>query len=430
MRIAGGVRWVGVVALRPLLLLVRTPVAVAALAALALSACQDPAGVGLGLIDEEQSDPAVRVVLIDALDTLGVSDPAIGIAAAANPRSQPRVLTGAVVDPVFGDAASVAYVDALQPQAAQSLDPSEVAEVWLELPQSYTYGDAATPLPVELRQVQGPWDALASYPSDTTFAVGPALVTVEVDGGGDTYRFTLPPSWVRANAATLVGDSFGDDFEGFALQAAASFAPAPGAVYGFTTFPPEIGDPPVGLRVRTTDQDTLTYPLSEVFSSITTRAPAAPPLTVLPLRRNSGADLRFAADLSTLGAVPLARGVLRLPADTTLAQDGAFVRPLAATGALFGVREVDGGDPVRTPLGTISRVGDDYVVVDSRALTASLQQVFLSPQTSAFTRFEVRPSVLEDFSPASLDVLPLLRPVAGMDRPPRFTLTVVGAPVS
>ena len=396
--------------------------AVAALAALSLSACQDPAGVGLGLIDEDQADPSVRVVPLSGIDTLVTGTPALGIADPNSPRSQPRVLVGAVTDAAFGDARAVAYVDALQPAEALAIPADEVLGVWLDVPRSYTYGDQAATLPVDLRQVQGSWSTVATYPVDTLFAVGSVLTSATVAQADTLTRFTLPDAWVRANAATLVSPTFGDDFEGFALQAGSGFSAAPGVVFGFDTFL----SGGAALRLRTAD-DTVSFALSEVFTSIATARPVAPPAAAFPFRRNSRADVRFTADLASVGSVPLARGVLRLPADTSFARQGSFVRPLADNAALFGVRST-GGVRERISLGALTRVGDEYVVTDARLLTTTLQRVFLSPQTLAFERYEVRPTPALDLSPASLDIFPVVRPVAGTARAPRFTLTVVGAP--
>ena len=406
----------------------RLSVAVAAALALALSACQDPAGVGLGLIDEDQADPSVRVVPLAELDTLTVTAPAIGIADPNNPtRPQGRVLVGDVRDAVFGDARSIAYVDALQPADATRLDADDVLQVWLQLPRTYVYGDTTTALPVELRAVQGSWDALPSYPADTVFAVGPTLTTAALSVADTLSRFDLPASWVRANAATLVGDSFADDFEGFSIQTAPGFVPSPGAVFGLDTFPRRNGT--VGLRVATSE-DTLTFPLSEVFSSIATTAPTAAPSSILPVRRGSGADVRFTADLSAIGPVPLARAVVRLPLDQSYAEVGTFVRPIASQGALFGVRDSD-GTPERTLLADLTSTdGGDFSVADSPALTRILQTIFATPSDAGFDRYEIRPTRAPTFRPASLDILPVIRPVPGAERPPRFVLTVVGTPAS
>ena len=365
---------------------VRT-LAVAALAALALSACQEPAGVGLGLIDEDQSDPQVQTVPLVEIDTLTFGAPAIGIADANNTRPQGRVLVGDVQDAVFGDARALGYVDAIQP-GGDLPDADDVRQVWLEMPRVYAYGDTTTALPVTLSQIQGSWEASASYPTDTTFAVGPVLATATVTSAvADTLvRFDLPASWVRANAATLVGDGFQDDFEGFALRTADGFAPAPGAVYGLGTF----GSQGAGIRL-TTDEDTLFYSLSEVFTSIATQPPTDAPASVLPVRRNSGAELRFGADLSAFGAVPLARGILRLPIDESLAQVGSFVRPISTRSVLYGVRGADEETPSFVSLGTITVTDGQAVLTDTRPLTTALQQSILNPDRLRFDRFEIVP---------------------------------------
>lgn len=403
---------------------------VAAFAALALSACQEPAGVGLGLINEVQFDPSASSVALGDLDTLSFSAPAIGFASAVgtNDRPQFRVLVGDVLDPVFGDVRAVAYVDALQPAAAQALEADEVLEVWLELPRTYTYGDTTATLPVSLHQIQGSWDASVSYAADTVFSIGAPLATTTIAQADSLVRLNLPASWVTSNAATLVGDNFGDDFEGFALQAEAGFAPSPGAVFGLGTISTRA--PTVGLRVATAE-DTLLFPLSEVFTSIAGQPPTAPSADIIPLRRGTGSELRFTADsLSAFGPIPLARGMLRLPLNTDLAASGTFVRPLAARSVLFGVRDFDSDDPTYVVLGIVTAVDGQGVLVDTRTLTLALQNLLIDPEEGGFDRYEIRPEINRELNPASLDILPVLRPVMGetASRGPRLTLTIVGAP--
>lgn len=403
---------------------------VAAIAALALSACQDPAGVGLGLIDDEQSDPSVRVVGLTDLDTLAFSAPAIGIASpgsATNPSPQPRVLVGRVADGVFGDVRSVAYVDFLQPSGASNVEAGEVREVWLEMRRSYTYGDTTATLPVSLHQIQGTWEASQGYARDTLFSIGPSLSTTPVVQADSLVRFNLPASWVSQNAAALLSATFNDEFEGFALQAGDGFTPAPGVVFGLSTFAG------AGARLRLAydptggDVDTLSYPLSEVFSSIATEPPA-PSASYLPLRRGSGVALRFAADLAPFQQLPLARGILRLPLESSLAQQGTFVRPLASQSALFGVRGVGTGDPTYIGLGTVTVSGDFGVLMDTRVLTSTLQQLLLDPTGSGFDRYEIRPGPDPALNLASLDILPVRVASADVGQSPRLTLTLVGVP--
>ena len=403
---------------------------VAAAAALALSACQDPAGVGLGLIDEEQSDPSVRVVALTDFETFAFDAPAIGIADAGsvtNTAPQPRVLVGQVTDAEFGDARAVAYVDFLRPQIPDDVAAGNVREVWLEMVRSYTYGDTTATLPVSLSQIQGTWEASQDYARDTLLATGGVLSTTDVVQADSLVRFDLPASWVSQNAGALISSSFNDDFEGFALQAAPGFAPAPGVVFGLSTF---FG---AGARLQLAyvgdqgEADTLSYALSEVFSSVASQPPAAAGAT-LPLRRGSGVALRFTADLGALSQIPLARGILRLPLDPSLAQVGTFVRPLARQSALLGVRDVEGGEPTYTPLGTVTVDGNRALLVETGTLTAQLQRLLLDPAGSGFDRYEVRPAIDPEFNPASLDILPVRLPSLDASQSPRLTLTLVGAP--
>ncbi|WP_420457565.1 hypothetical protein [Rubrivirga sp.] len=388
-------------------------------AALVLSACQDPAGVGLGLIDEEQLDPNVRTVLLTDVAPTADTTVAIGIASDRDPALiQSRVLVGRVQDPVFGDARSVAYVDFVR--LAELPDDAEAADVtaaWLVLERSYTYGDTTTTLPLELRPVQGSWTANTGYPADTLFATGDLLATTDVAPADTSARFDLPASWVAANAATLLSDTFGDDFEGFGIDVPAGFTPSPGAVVGFDTF----ASTGSGLRVVVAG-DTVAYALSEVFSSIAvTPAPGTTP-NVLPARVGSESVVRFNADFGTVGPAALARARLSLPLDLSLTREGSFVRPVPSRSFLVGVRTVD-GEERRFPLSdNVVFDGGELTVFDTGRLTAEVQQVLLDPG-SAFERYELVPLR----GAASLDILPILLSGAPDDRAPRFTLTVVGA---
>ncbi|WP_412067734.1 hypothetical protein [Rubrivirga sp. IMCC43871] len=390
----------------------------AALAVLALAACQDPAGVGLGLIDEEQLNPNVRAIALDGLTVFDDSTVAIGIADPSNSLAQPRVLAGSVADPIFGDVRSVAYVDFLQNSDVEAADAADVTEVWLELNRAYAYGDTTTALPLELRQIQGTntWEADRDYPSDTLLAVGDVLSTTTVVAADTLRRFDLPAEWVTANAPTLVSGTFGTDFEGFALQVPADYQAAPGVVFGFDTFLSRGS----GLRVVVAG-DTVTFALSEVFSSVTTTPPAAS--DVFPARATSRAGLTFSASLDGVGTAALARARVRLPILNGLAQDGAFVRPIAPVSFLFGVRE-EGATRVRDFLGTVVYdEGDDELKVnDTNALTAAIQAALLNPATAGYDRFEV----VTNPASASLDILPVIVPDSPDTVQPRLTLTLVG----
>ncbi|PAP77286.1 hypothetical protein [Rubrivirga marina] len=392
----------------------------AAAAVLLLSACQDPAGVGLGLIDEEQLDPNVRTVPVTTYTEVPDTTVAIGIASTSTTTAiQTRVLAGRVVDPVFGDARAVAYVDLLQPSTLDGdAEAGDVTDAWLELDRAYAYGDTTTALPLELREIQGSWEVDTSYPADTLFATGDVLSTTTVVASDTLRRFDLPDAWVSANAALLLSDDFDDDFEGFALDVPASFVAAPGVVFGFNTFASEGS----GLRV-VVGEDTVRFPLSEVFSSIATEAPTMVPSGTLGVRASPGAAVRFDADFSPIGSTPLARARIRLPLDASLARDGAFVRPIASRSFLYGIRTVDGEEElVRLSDSVVYDGSGELTVVATTGLTQQVQALLLDP-AQAFERYELR-SVT---GIPSLDIFPLLLPESQPDPGPRFTLTLVGS---
>ena len=378
-----------------------------------LSACQDPAGVGLGLIDEEQLDPSVRTVALSGLGTTPDTTIAIGIADGTNTDLlQTRVLVGSVVDPTYGDARARAYVDVIQAANLPSDATAEdVTAAWLVLTQNYVYGDTTTTLPLELRPITETWFADTDYARDRTLSTGDVLATTEVSVADSLRQFDLPASWVAANAATLVGDGFLDAFEGFAIDIPADYVPAPGAVYGFSTF----ASTGSGLRV-VVGEDTLVYPLSEVFSSVTSGTASTPPSTALPVRNNSGLAVGFEVDFSTIGASALARARLRLPLDESFAAEGPFVRPIPARSVLYGIND-DG----RVALAEVLYVDGELSVTNTSILTPLVQRILLDPSTG-FDRYEVLPSS----GTTSLDILPIRLSSDGTTDLPRFTLTVVG----
>jgi hypothetical protein len=393
---------------------------------LALAACQDPAGVGLGLIGEEGTRPTALPVAADTAETVAIETAAIGFAQESGDRPQSRVLVGDVVDPAFGDVQATAYLDAVQPSAIDGdLEADEVRAVWVELRREYAYGDTTTTLPLALRQISGSasWEADPSYPADTTLATGDVLATATATTApADTLvRFDLPEAWVRENAATFLSDEadFLREFEGFAVGTAEGFVPAPGVVYGFSTLAR------LGTRIRVAvPDDTLDFGLGEVFSSIRHEAPVAPPPTALPARSSTaGAALHF--DFSEVGPLPLARAALRVPIESGLMEEGAFVRPVAQRVLVEGVR-ADGG---RRVLGEIELVGGELrpTVLAAPDFTDVLQDALVEESETGvpvYRRFEF---IFPSAAPA-LNVFPVVRPDAPQEAVPRFSLTVIGGP--
>ena len=385
--------------------------ATAGLALLALSACQDPSTVGLGLLDDDASNPNVRVLNATSVDTVGFELVTSGLADLATP-TQSRVLVGNVVDALFGDATATAYVDAIAPTLPSGFGDRPVTRVTLELRQNYVYGDTTAALPVELREVSATWSP-TGLPADTTLATGELLTTNTVGASDTLTGFTLPAAWVAANDSLFTSASFSSSFEGFELRAP-SLAGA-GAVVGFNVAAASGSV----LRVATA-RDTVSFRLSEVFSRVTRGAPGLAPMGRRLLRAGVGEGLRFAFDYAGVRQLPLAQAVFRLPIDRTLAgPTGTFVRPLASEVALFARPTT--GDPVFVTTVRTAGTGDARSV--STSVLTSLVQTILLDQAS-YRDFQVRFPT----TPVSLDVLPLVLDGATPATRPRLSLTVVGQP--
>ena len=379
----------------------------------ALPACQDAAGVGLGLVDGVDADPSVEAVTATSVDTLLDVRPLIGFADSTAALSQTRVLVGDVVDPVFGDVRAVGYLDFTRPAVGDTVEAGDVRSVRLELERAYVYGDTTTVLPLALREVRGRWSVTTDYAADTTFDAGPVLSTASVSVADSVVAFELPAAWVEGNAEALLAGDFNEAFEGFAVEPTAR--PAPGAVFGFQTQSPR-----TRLRVVTVD-DTLSYPVGEVFTSVQRAPSAAAPARFVPAQVGTGRGVRLRFPLGEVGPVPLARAVFEAPVDASVSRDGAFVRPLARRAVLFGVTA--DGDRVFVGLVTVADG-----VASARSLNlAAVQRGVLGE--SDFASFELLPGASLGASgavsaPASLDVLPVVR--LGGAEAPRLTLTVAG----
>lgn len=386
-------------------------------AAAVIAACQNPSEVGLGLIDDAGDDPQARVVGAATTDTLLAEVPTAGY---ANPNLGPpqgRVLVGAVMDAVYGDASAVAYVDAARPSPVpEDFADSTIVGIQLRLVRDYVYGETTTEQTLELRAVEGAWTPIGLSP-DTTLGTGSVLATATVGALDDEVVFDLPESYVSANDTTFTSTAFGSSFEGFALSLPDGAAPVPGAVLGFSTADSEI-------RAITSGRDTLSFPVSEVYTRLTRSEPAS----ALPARQllQGGAPVGLALTFGfeELASLPLARARFKLPLDPSLSGDeGSFRRPLATSAALFS-REGD----TRTLLASLAPPDSANTTTlatlpNSATLTSTLQRLLLS--TTTVDRFEVGlPS-----TPLSLDVLPVITEPLEGEPAPRFLLTVVGGSV-
>lgn len=384
--------------------------AVAALSVLLVvpfAGCQDPTGVGAGLIDGSTADPDSRNVDATQVDTVGATLTTAGFASNQSAQPQQRVLVGRVQDAAFGDAAAVAYLDATQPtNLPTGFQGARTTSVTLELRRDYVYGDTTATLPVDVRLEAGNWSP-EGLPADTVLATGDLITTVNLNVQDTVATFAMPAAWVQANDTLFTSAQFGTLFEGFALSVAEGAGPLPGAVVGFNLYSPQ-------SRIRVaTATDTVSYPLAEVYTYLTRQPPAMAPPGLVPIRGGAPQALSFAFDLAPVGAVPLARALVELPLDRSLVRQGTFLRPIPPRVALFAVT----ASGTRTQVGELVSVrGRDPRTSNPAALTTIVQRLLLG-QTPA-ERFEVAfPS-----TPLSLDVLPVY---ATGGAAPRLLLTVV-----
>lgn len=388
------------------------------LLALALAACQDPTGVGLGLIDDETSQPRAESIYASSVDLQAAETTTAGFAQSG---SQTRVLIGSVVDPIYGDATATAYLDANLPTAGRptNFQDSTITAVALQLRLDdyitvdsdtlfYVYGDPSASLPIEVREVTSSW-APTDLAPDAVLPTGNVIATGTISPTDTTFTLNLDATWVTANADKIRSAEFVTEFEGFEVRIPEGTNA--GAIRGF--------DATVSNVLVATAADTLFFPVNEVLTSIV-QGDAEASADVIALRAGRPQSLSLDFDFSPLGAAALARAETRLPIERSQTGGTTFIRPLARQALLVALNS----DETRTQLDvfTLSADGDARTIGGS-AFTGVIQEALIGART--FTRYEV---TLQS-NPVSLDVLPVIIAPADTTRAPRFTLTLVGQPV-
>jgi len=284
---------------------------------LALTACDDPSNVGIGLVEEGGGEPIVRVLTPSVIEEEPIND----ITGAV-----PRVLAGQVNDPMLGTITATGYLDF---QRVDSVNASDITGVMLRLVRDYVYGDTLAALTLTVRELTEDWNALGAR-ADTTLPLGASVTSFTFEPLDSLVTVDLPETWVRDNDTTLVSFHFGEVFHGFALEATAAEA-----VVGFD-FNESV------LRI-TTEQDTLDYPVSLTLSGvIRTGQPTIPEGRFL-IQDGTGPTLSFNVDFDGLDDTPLNAAFVRFFADTLAVQETPpnFVRPLIETLQLVRITEED-----------------------------------------------------------------------------------------
>jgi len=374
-----------------------------------LGACQDPSGVGLDVIGEEGADPRVSVLAADTVMLDDEADITGGFANTVSP-TQNRILVGGAMDALLGDASAFAYLDVFTPgEIPEGFRDRTIISATLRLVRDYVYGDSMVSVPLELHRMDSDWSPIGA-PADTSFDAGALLVEATVAAMDTVVALDLPASWVSEYDAILRSDTLAASLDGFQLRLPDGVVP--GAVMGFNTMQSS-------LRVMTA-QDTVDYPLFEVFTHIERGAAAPPPADRVVLRDGAGEALALTFSFSDFERLPLANAIVRLSVDPALLDEPGFARSLPETIVLFGRTEAD--ERVAILNAGLDETTNSYSF-SSATLTAVVQEALL--ERSIFERFEI--SVLS--SSASLDALPLIigpEPAENeADTRPRMALTLI-----
>ena len=400
--------------------LARPAAALLLVLATALSACQDPSGVGLGLIGDEVDDPNSRVAPADSAFFTERDEITYGFASGTSTPQQARVLVGELTDPTFGDARAIGYIDFRKSATEEFDEDRTIAEAQIRLPRAAVYGDTTATLPIEIREVTGSWTPDDLEP-DATLETGDLLDTQMVAVEDSVIALDLPQAFV-ADRDTLFRGSIDTNFEGFELRVPEGMGPMPGAVLGLAA---DRGTLRLVSAPYTRDgevtRDTVSYPLVEVFTSLERGAPADVPDRRL-LRDGAGEALGLRFDFSPFTQSPLANAALRLPIDRTLlASSGTFARPAFENVHVFAVVN----DTTRVFLFERAVPEDDEVLTfRAGELTSAIQGLLLD--LDRFSGFEISPPS----TTLTLGALPVrVEPeTTGDVRRPRMSLVLVGPP--
>ncbi|NNE69465.1 MAG: hypothetical protein HKN29_03770 [Rhodothermales bacterium] len=278
-----------------------------ALLIVALAACDDPSPVGIDLVDEQSGTPYVLEVPSSQPESSAVLE-ATGNAA--------RALFGTVDDPLLGRTETRGYVDFVAPTVlTQNFENTPIEAASLLLLTDYVYGDSVSEITVSLRSVDLEWSGTGAT-SDTTIFVGDVVTESLQRPQSGVFEIPLPQDWVAQWDTTMRGTTFADAFHGFELSTTTSSA--------------VIGTQVLGSSIRAIAAgDTSFFSAGRSLTRvIDPTGPSAVPAGYV-LQDGQGLAAAFRPQLGQRPTAVLNRGIVRIPADTSLSVDTphAFARP-------------------------------------------------------------------------------------------------------
>lgn len=328
-----------------------------------ISACEDPSNVGIGLIGEEQGgQPSLQSISPSDFQNDGIVRPG---------GSQPRVLTGRVMDPLAGTIEAEGYFD-LSSAASSDFREAVVSSATLRLRPAYVYGDTTEQITFALRPVVDEFSTGTGLPADTTFSTGAVIREFTFTPTDTLVIVPMPAEWVESNDAVLRSEAFATEFHGFRLEHVSG-----NAVMGFA------GDSQ--LRAFA-DADSAIFPVSRAYAAVRRVDDSNIPAERLFFQAGAGPMATFTLDTDSINVAAINQAKLVFQADTlALNQTPAgFVRPVVTTLDLYAAVEDD-----RYVLVDRTELDDEgRFIFDGTSVALELQRVLLG--TREIERFEIR----------------------------------------
>ncbi|MBO6576117.1 MAG: DUF4270 family protein [Rhodothermales bacterium] len=355
---------------------------------LLLAACDDPAPVGVDLVDAQSGEPFV-------LDVTSTSPTVAEIAETTG--NATRILFGSVTDPDFGPLEAAGYLDFVSPGVfSTAFETEQLSDVALLLATDYVYGDSLADISVAVRQIQDAWPGSGTT-ADTTLRVGSLITESTQNKRTVTLEIPMPADWVARWDTTFRSTTFDDAFHGLEVTSASGSAIMGAAVLNSA------------LRA-VAGGDTTFFPAGRSLTRLlhSEGLPDSSQPLVFQDGRKRAVEFNFEVET---GRFVLNRGIVRVTADTSLSLSvpAGFNRPSVEQLELDWI-SLDG---TRTPIAASFRTGNRF---DFESVQLGDSLGVLVTGGSGLDRLEVR--VPDGANTLSVIRLPLI------DARPRALLTV------
>ena len=335
----------------------------------ALSACDDPSTVGIGLVEAQAGDPESQTIAATLTDETGLADMTGGTTSAG----ALRALFGKVDDPVAGEFSMTGYMD-FTPSSdiGSAFRATNVEYAALMLDLDYVYGDTTSFITVDIMEIDQAWDATGTR-ADTIVVARTLVGSHSFVPEPGIIEIPLPSDWVSENDTVLRSEDFTNDFHGFSLVVTQGNAIA-GAHFSDTE-----------LKVSSVPGDTVSFPMSKVLSSsVTASEPSSSNRLIVRDGSSSAPSFRWAIGASDLGQAAIHRAIVRFNVeDVSGLYPTGFNRPGLSQ---VGLRAVAVDDETRLNI-LVSTVTDGLLSFESDALANIIQSANLGD--SGLDRFEL-----------------------------------------